>query len=979
MGEKLVIGPINRGVQTNRTAFNIDNDSFPTLINAYQWRGRVKRKRGTEFICRLQRYITGSAFTNNLLTGLEATASLVPGSISVVSMGITWTDPGSDGILVRSPIGPSGTVNYITGVLTGPTAPTTGSFTYYPGLPVLGIEDLVVDVSDFQGTLAFDNKYSYNISTVSPFFVSDVSYYKNLPTGTYPSYVQKSASTPTTWNGNNYQQFWTVNYQGALWATNGIDVPFTGNNISMQFQKPLTASGTADPTIATFTINNCPLVIGDFVFANEYTGTGHENLDFHSGYVLTVATVGIVSTITVKFPNATIPNSAFTPGILQYLTNRSDVTKDCLRWYDGSPVTGNPPVPVPGKGWVNFAPPLSYLGYSISDQISDIYYLVGARLIVPFKDRLLFLGPVIQSSGGSKFYLQDTVIYSQNGTAYYTTSFPGGDPRLSDTVFTPILVPTGQTATAPAWFEDATGFGGFLAAGIDRPIITAAFNEDVLVVGFTTFQTRLAYSGVDFQPFNFFSINTEYGSSSTFSVITMDEAVLTRGDRGYIMTSQTNCQRIDLDNPDQVFEVNLNSNGNERFCAGRDFINEWIYFTYNSNGSVSLFPNQTFQFNYRDQSWAIIDESYTTYGQFKKSSGESWEDVPYASWDQWNDPWNAGENTEFQPIVLGGNQQGFILQKGVSTGEGTSLMITGFSGNIVTCINHGLNNNDYILITGCLGTIGAQVNGKIFSVNVNTAGVDSFSLLPNVTTGTYLGGGLITRIYVPQIQTRQFPVSWQLARKTRIGVQQYLLTTTYNSQISLYIYLSQNASSPYNLGPLFPADDATNNGLVYSTVLYTCPESTNLGLTPINTNLQMVTADQQEQIWHRINTSLIGDTVQLGFTLSDDQIRDVFVTGVSFPITGATQANPCVLTCAGSFENGTIIQITGILGMTQLNGNSYQVLSSDDVEVTIDVDSTAFDVYISDGTATPVAGSNAFAEIELHSIVLDVTPSMVLA
>jgi hypothetical protein len=35
----------------------------------------------------------------------------------------------------------------------------------------------------------------------------------------------------------------------------------------------------------------------------------------------------------------------------------------------------------------------------------------------------------------------------------------------------------------------------------------------------------------------------------------------------------------------------------------------------------------------------------------------------------------------------------------------------------------------------------------------------------------------------------------------------------------------------------------------------------------------MPSAAQQSQIWHRMNTSLIGDTVQVGFTLSDVQMR----------------------------------------------------------------------------------------------------------
>jgi hypothetical protein len=36
----------------------------------------------------------------------------------------------------------------------------------------------------------------------------------------------------------------------------------------------------------------------------------------------------------------------------------------------------------------------------------------------------------------------------------------------------------------------------------------------------------------------------------------------------------------------------------------------------------------------------------------------------------------------------------------------------------------------------------------------------------------------------------------------------------------------------------------------------------------------MLTAPQQAQIWHRMNTSLIGDSVQIGITLSDAQMRD---------------------------------------------------------------------------------------------------------
>ena len=738
----------------------------------------------------------------------------------------------------------------------------------------MGIEDLNLTSTQFPGTLAFDTTYSYNINTSFPYSISDVSFYKNPATGDFPAYVQKTDATPVTWNGENYQQFWTINYQGALWATNGMEVPFTVTNIGMQFAIP-SVSTRINATTMDFTIVGNPLVIGDYVFVNELVGSagGDETkINFQTGYVITAG-----NTFRVRFPDAAITAGTYTGGMVQYLTNRSDATKDCIRWYDGDPTDGNATSPTltPGKGWVNFCPPLSQAAFSIADLPEAQYYLAGAKMILNFKDRLLFFGPVIQTSAGNdQTYLPDTVIYSQNGTPYYTCSFTG-DPVSSDTVFTPILVPTNQTATAAAFYEDQTGFGGFTSAGVNQPIITVSPNEDALIIGFSDIQTRFIYSGNDIVPFNFFLINSEYGSASTFSIVNMDHGVITRGSKGFIETGQTQARRIDLEIPDQVFEINGTNNGNERFCAQRDFINEWVSFTYPSNIFKNVFPNLTLQYNYRDDSWATFYECYTTYGTFRKQTGFIWSTVGfvYPTWQEWNDPWNAGESTLLQPQVVGGNQQGFILVKNVGTGEGNSLYIQDITGSTITSPDHCLNTGDYIIISDALGTISTEVNDKIFSIaNVTT---DTFTLNPNIASGTYLGSGVIKRMYVPFIQTKQFPMAWGMGRKTRIGPQQYLFTNTDDAQIQLLIYLSQDGSNPYNDSLIVPNTGSINNSLIYSTILYTCPESTNLGLTAANTNLQMPTAVAQSQIWHRVNTSLIGDTVQFAFTLSDDQMREI--------------------------------------------------------------------------------------------------------
>lgn len=883
MGEKIIVGPINKGLRNDRTAFVIDNDSFPTLINAYQWRGRIKRKRGTQLLNRLTRYFNSliSSFNpgsttqvlsgggaGNLLTGftssgIQTNASVVPGSITIndATTGRVYTDPAMNGTLTAT--GGSGTINYATGAFTVlPAAADTinASFKYFPDLPIMGLEDLVLPTDQFPGTIAFDTTYSYNINSTFPYTIFDVSFYKNP--ATTGSYTQKSIWTPVTWNGQDYQQFWTTNYQGAMWATNGIEVPFDPTNVGMQY-KPITTVTVLSPTTATLAITAHGLVKGDFVFINEVAST--IGINFQTGYV-TSNDPQNVNQVTVTFPQATLATNG-TGGITQYLTNRSDITKDCIRWYDGAPISGgNPPIFQTGKGWVNFAPPLSLSAYSISDLPAQQYYLAGARMIVNYKDRLLFFGPVIQTSvAGSQRYLQDTVIYSQNGTPYYTVSFPYNTVNPTSPIpytYTPMLLPENQTGTANAFWEDITGFGGFIQAGFDQPITTVSNNEDVLIVGFPGKQTRFVYTGNDIVPFNFFIVNSELGASSTFSAINLDRGVITIGPNGIAITSQFQSQRIDLEIPDQVFQFNLKDNGIQRICSQRDFINEWIYFTYSSSSDIDYFPDQTLLYNYRDNSWAIFYECYTTYGSFRRSSGRAWDDLTTFTWDEWNDPWDSGEQTLEQPEVISGNQQGFVMIRSEGTGEDPSGYIQAIdASSVVTSPHHNLNNGDYIVISGALGTIGSSVNGMIFSVANPTT--NTFTLNPTVTAGTYLGSGVFTHLYQPMIQTKQFPVAWDMMRKTRLGPQMYLFTKTTAGQITLQIFLSQSAD-PYNQGPIIPDMLSENDSLVYKDILFTCPEPNNIQ-TPLASN--------QAQIWHRMNTGLIGDTVQIGFTLSDEQMR----------------------------------------------------------------------------------------------------------
>jgi PKD repeat protein len=84
------------------------------------------------------------------------------------------------------------------------------------------------------------------------------------------------------------------------------------------------------------------------------------------------------------------------------------------------------------------------------------------------------------------------------------------------------------------------------------------------------------------------------------------------------------------------------------------------------------------------------------------------------------------------------------------------------------------------------------------------------------------------------------------------------------------------------------------------------------------------------------------------------------VSGFTRTITGVTQAAQavCTLSTTGSVNGlppaGATVTISGIGGMTELNGNTYTVVSSTGNTMTLNVDSTGFTAFSSNGTATYV-------------------------
>lgn len=90
---------------------------------------------------------------------------------------------------------------------------------------------------------------------------------------------------------------------------------------------------------------------------------------------------------------------------------------------------------------------------------------------------------------------------------------------------------------------------------------------------------------------------------------------------------------------------------------------------------------------------------------------------------------------------------------------------------------------------------------------------------------------------------------------------------------------------------------------------------------------------------------------------------DAYVTDATFDILGVTKANPAVVTTDGAhgWSNGDEVTISGIVGMTELNGRNFKIANVTAVTFSLlemdgvtAINSTAFDAWVFGGTASRI-------------------------
>lgn len=207
--DRFLVAPINSGLQTDIKPWLIMDDAFSYLQNAYAFRGRIRKRFGTNLMgaTQLNSRLRGSLASAGAGVGITNGAGAAAGNIRTIladatlplnvgqmfSVGtqiytIISAAAGAQPMLATSG---SGTFNITTGDYTIAGAPILTAVFFYPSFPVMGLTQYESGAINNHPSYGFDTRYAYLFSG--------------------NGWTRSGAAI---WRGNNTNYFWDTNWHG---------------------------------------------------------------------------------------------------------------------------------------------------------------------------------------------------------------------------------------------------------------------------------------------------------------------------------------------------------------------------------------------------------------------------------------------------------------------------------------------------------------------------------------------------------------------------------------------------------------------------------------------------------------------------------------------------------------------------------------------------------------------------------------------
>jgi Ubiquitin-activating enzyme E1 FCCH domain len=272
---------------------------------------------------------------------------------------------------------------------------------------------------------------------------------------------------------------------------------------------------------------------------------------------------------------------------------------------------------------------------------------------------------------------------------------------------------------------------------------------------------------------------------------------------------------------------------------------------------------------------------------------------------------------------------------------------------VVTCPGHGLANGNSVKIAGVTGM--TQVNGNTYTVAGATADTFQLSATDSSAYGVY-GGPIAITALTPSASSKKAITGISKANPGSVtcvahgfatGDKVRITGVTGMSEVNGVEYTATStgtdtAGGMATRGPKV-ALTATSHGF---TTADTVTFAGIVGTTDLNGKTYPVT---------------VVDTNTLSLQGVDMTHCALFGGPTAPEITGITKANPAVVTtkAAHGFVDGDVVVFAGVVGMTQLNGNTYTVAGKTDTTFQLSgVNSSAYGTYGSPATITAITKAN---------------------
>lgn len=449
---------------------------------------------------------------------------------------------------------------------------------------------------------------------------------------------------------------------------------------------------------------------------------------------------------------------------------------------------------------------------------------------------------------------------------------------------------------ADAWRTDIFGRGGAIDAPTNESIIGATFIKNTLVVDFERSTWQLRYVGEYGLPFIWERISADFGSESTFSGVLFDNHRLSVGDKAINAATGIGVDRIDLNIPDQVFSFKNSNNGTQRVSGIRDYKRELVFWNYPDASTQAsptqdlIFPNKVLLYNYRNQTWAIFRDSITCFGTFQSNSNTTWDSLS-VFWDSTTTLWDDPDNQSLFPIIVCGNQQGYVSCYGydspsnlslVNANDQETLTIQNVTMNgdylVITSVNHNLQPDEFVYLTNLTFlnntthlSVPTSLDGSIFIVSMQAFNTkDTFSILkwdvasqspqkgfaftPILSGVTYVGGGQITLFPRLNILSKDINIYQGKSLQTKLSRLDFLFQSEEDGQVTIKLYLNSSA------------DGSTPGGVGENNLVWKGPLSID-AKPPFYTK-------GSDYSWFRFYATLSAQYFSINITYSNDQMND---------------------------------------------------------------------------------------------------------